>query len=226
MDELFQPVRRMSLSQEARQQILERIADGRLAPQTRISELDLSRRLGVSRTPLHEAMVSLARDGLVVNLGRRGWLVSPISDAEAREIYPILGTLSALAVTLQESSIYGSLDGLRSLAERVESPSISNAEKIALEGEWYAAALSACQNRTLLDVFSVLRVRATRLELACSRQGWRRPAGELSGVVQCLERGERRQASRSLEMHWRDRGESIVTWLSRSRPPEFPEQVA
>lgn len=226
MDDLFQPVRRMSLSQEARQQILERIADGRLAPQTRISELDLSRRLGVSRTPLHEAMVSLARDGLVVNLGRRGWLVSPISDTEAREIYPILGTLSALAITLQESAIFGSLDGLRALAERIESPSLPGSEKIAMESQWYGAALSGCRNRTLLDVLAVLQVRATRLELACTRQGWRRPAGELSGVVQCLERGELRQASRSLEMHWRDRGESILTWLGRNRPPEFPEKVA
>jgi len=226
MEDLFQPVRRTSLSQEARGQILERIADGRLAPGIRISELELAKRLGVSRTPLHEAMVSLARDGLVQNLGRRGWLVAPISEVDAREIYPIIGTLSSLALSLQDSSILGSLEVLGSLAARLESVGLSASEKLVIEVEWHATVLAECLNRTLVDALRVLQTRAFRLESACARQGWRRSAGELPGVVRCLERGELRQACRSIEMHWRDRGQSIVGWLGRNGSPQIPERVA
>lgn len=214
---LFQPIPKTRLSHEARRQILERISDGRLPAASRVSELALSRQLGISRTPLHEAMVVLARDGLVENLGRRGWLITPLHEADARELYPVLGALEGLALATAEDAILAVLDDLRALLPGIEERSLPVMERLRAEAEWHGVLLGSCPNKTLVDVSEGLIVRATRFETACARQGWRRIGGELASVVECLTRGATRQAARSLEMHWRDRGEAVARWIRQRR---------
>lgn len=56
-----------------------------LAPKQRLSEADLSQQLGVSRTPVREALIRLAEEGLVDILPQRGSFVAPIRVAEVQE---------------------------------------------------------------------------------------------------------------------------------------------
>lgn len=59
--------------------VKEEIVSGALAPDTQLSEADLSDRLGVSRTPVREALIKLAEDGLVQIVPQVGTFVAPIS---------------------------------------------------------------------------------------------------------------------------------------------------
>jgi DNA-binding GntR family transcriptional regulator len=59
--------------------VKEEIVSGVLAPDTQLSEADLSDRLGVSRTPVREALIKLAEDGLVQIVPQVGTFVAPIS---------------------------------------------------------------------------------------------------------------------------------------------------
>jgi len=54
------------LSEAVYESLLQMILSGRLEPRQPVSELELSRTLGVSRTPIHEAVAQLAKDGLIV----------------------------------------------------------------------------------------------------------------------------------------------------------------
>ncbi|HXV59422.1 MAG TPA: GntR family transcriptional regulator [Vicinamibacteria bacterium] len=223
--QLFQPITRPLLRDEVRRQLLERITDGRIPAATRVYENDLARQLGVSRTPLHEAMVSLARDGLVQSFGRKGWVVAPLTDGDAAELYPVLGTLEALGVVTADTSALGSLEELRVLVMRLEQSTATVTERIAVEADWHALLLAQCPNRVLVDMLRPLAVRAARFEIACTALGWRPRKGELSSVVQCLERGDIRGASRFIEIHWRDRGNSIVEFI-RTPEPSGEQRVA
>ena len=85
----------------AYQQLRELIVHGRLAPGSRIIEADLANRLGVSRTPVRDALRSLQQEGFVASDTVAGvkarLVVTPLTKEDARELYWIVGRLEGLA---------------------------------------------------------------------------------------------------------------------------------
>ncbi|MGX1495245.1 DNA-binding GntR family transcriptional regulator [Labrenzia sp. MBR-25] len=73
------------------------ILSGQLPPGFQAPEPDIATRLGMSRTPVREALIRLEADGLVDLVPRRGAKVLPISRQDICEIYQILAVLEALA---------------------------------------------------------------------------------------------------------------------------------
>ncbi|MGA8535497.1 MAG: GntR family transcriptional regulator, partial [Candidatus Tumulicola sp.] len=64
----------------------ERIADGRAAPGSRIVELEVARELGISRSPVREALLRLSQEGLVTILPYRGAIVVPLQRRRFAEL--------------------------------------------------------------------------------------------------------------------------------------------
>src|SRR5213076_1816258 len=75
-----------------------RVLDGRLGSGSRINEVRLAAELGVSRTPLREALVALADRALLISAPGRGFLVPELDRAEAHRLYQLIAELEALAV--------------------------------------------------------------------------------------------------------------------------------
>lgn len=96
----YQPVR-----QEAYQALREAILTGRLEPGTRLVEREIARQLGVSRTPVREAIRKLELEGLVEHQPRRGVVVARMSTREAFEVYSIRAVLEGLAARLAAEHI-------------------------------------------------------------------------------------------------------------------------
>src|SRR5579884_2395332 len=82
------------------QELRKRVLRGEYAPGQRLSEVQLSRELGVSRPPLREAMRLLQQEGLLSLQPRRGTFVAPLTAEDVREIYSLRAALEALAVDL------------------------------------------------------------------------------------------------------------------------------
>jgi len=74
------------------------ILSGRTDPGERLVEEQLTRRLGISRAPLREAMRLLAQQGLVEHIPRRGARVATLSDDDVRELYEVREVLERHAV--------------------------------------------------------------------------------------------------------------------------------
>jgi DNA-binding GntR family transcriptional regulator len=74
------------------------ILSGRTDPGERLVEEQLTRRLGISRAPLREAMRLLAQQGLVEHIPRRGARVATLSDDDVRELYEVRDVLERHAV--------------------------------------------------------------------------------------------------------------------------------
>jgi DNA-binding GntR family transcriptional regulator len=73
------------------------IVEGLLAPGTKLNERELCERLGISRTPLREALKVLAAEGLVDISPNRGATVSQMGEAEIREMFELLSGLEAFS---------------------------------------------------------------------------------------------------------------------------------
>lgn len=91
------PISRRPLHEEAVDRLREMIVRGQLAPGARLNERLLCGQLGISRTPLREAIKLLAPEGLVALLPNRGAQVAPLEPARLAETLAVMGALEALA---------------------------------------------------------------------------------------------------------------------------------
>lgn len=88
------------LAEIAFQQIRRRILDNVWPPGHQSLEQEIALELGMSRTPVHEALMRLASEGLVEVAPRRGMRVLPVSPKDMKEIYEVLTALESMAAVL------------------------------------------------------------------------------------------------------------------------------
>ena len=99
------------------------IVEGALAPGTVLLEVEQATRLGVSRTPLREALSRLNGDGLVTSQSGRGMVVSPVSLANITELYELRQALeqqaARLAATRRDPEVFAELAAEFALAPQL-----------------------------------------------------------------------------------------------------------
>ena len=83
----------------------EAIVSGRLAPGERLVEIKLADEMGVSRTPVREAIRKLELEGFVIMMQRKGAYVAGLSPKEIRDVFEIRSTLESLAAKLAAERI-------------------------------------------------------------------------------------------------------------------------
>ena len=88
---------------------------GDLLPGNRLQDVLLAAELGVSRTPVREALLRLERDGLVESDPNRGFFVAPLSRKEVAEIYPMVWALECLALDSCEPPTPPQIQALRQI---------------------------------------------------------------------------------------------------------------
>jgi len=110
---------RVNIDQEVYEAIAERIISGALPPGARITEEELAEQLGVSRTPIREAMKSLAKVELIELLPRRGAYVRQLSQVDLNEIYEIREILEGMVARLALDHV--TREDLESLKEKIAS---------------------------------------------------------------------------------------------------------
>jgi DNA-binding GntR family transcriptional regulator len=91
------PLQRRTLHDELVERIRDMIIEGQLAPGTRIHEGQLGKALGVSRTPLREALKFLASEGLVDLVPGRGGVVCRLTPKDVRDLLDVLTAIESLA---------------------------------------------------------------------------------------------------------------------------------
>ena len=110
----------LSLVELAVRRLRREILSGQTDPGERLVEEHLTRRLGISRAPLREALRLLAQQGLVEHVPRRGVRVATLSDRDVQELYAVRDVLERYAV---EAALpvrrENSLGGLRAAIEKM-----------------------------------------------------------------------------------------------------------
>jgi DNA-binding GntR family transcriptional regulator len=161
---------RENLSDEAARAIRNMIVEGHLPAGGRINEVHLAARLGISRTPLREALSGLEQEGALSSMPHIGWFVRPLTLDEFRQIYPIRPLLDPEALRLAGLPSAGRLAQLRALNDRIGVARDADAI-IALDDEWHRLLIEDCPNRVLLDLIDQFIARTRRYETALMREG-------------------------------------------------------
>jgi DNA-binding GntR family transcriptional regulator len=165
-------VARSLLRDDAYRAIRDAIVDGTLAPGERLNDADLARWLGVSRTPVREALTRLDEAGLVRTKPGRWTMVSPLDVRAVRAAQSVTSAMHELAVREALPNLSAAeLDAMRAanarFAAALRSDDVDAA--IAADDEFHGVAVSACANsavRSVLDQFTPQLRRLERLRFA------------------------------------------------------------
>jgi DNA-binding GntR family transcriptional regulator len=145
------------------------IVEGRLAEGARINEVHLAQSLGVSRTPVREALNRLSAEGALVSTPALGYAVRPLTLAEFEPLYDMRPILDPAALQLAGLPSPERLARLRKLNERIEA-SRDTERTIDLDDAWHLELIGACPNPILLDLIRQFIQRTRRYEIALMRE--------------------------------------------------------
>lgn len=205
---------RPNISGELANRLRDMIADGALKPGERINEVHLAAQLGVSRTPLREALAALVAEGALHTIPRRGFFVRPLSRAEFEGIYPLRALLDPEALRLAGIPDKRRLAQLEALNEKLLRARTA-AERIEIDDAWHLLLLEGCPNPVLLDLIRQFIRRTRRYEAAYLGDGQHLDATHKQHreVIEALKRGELSNARRALKKNLSTGMGPILDWL-------------
>jgi DNA-binding GntR family transcriptional regulator len=179
---------------------------------TFLNEVELASRIGVSRTPVREALLLLVADGLIEMLPGRGAYVPPLTGRQVRELMELRGVLERHAASrvLAERSV--PLAALRAVLAEQEGLATGGPDGdlevatafIDRDMVFHQTLVDAAGNTMLARTYAGLRVRQRRVGVAalfCSANRQRAVCGEHERIVEALAAGDEPEAMRAIDEH-------------------------
>ena len=170
------------------------ITEGRLAPGADLNSVELATRFGTSRTPVREALMLLAREGLVEIPPRRRPRVSQISLEEIDELYQIRAVLNELAIaSFVRTASDAVLEGMKPLLQRLKISAAQSGDAFVLaRRELHNYWLDNSGNTSLRQLLRTwkMRMSVTRLVQFSPDDIDRSVKDHDRLVIACLDRDE------------------------------------
>ncbi|MFM0277751.1 GntR family transcriptional regulator [Paraburkholderia sediminicola] len=199
----------------------DKIVDGILRPGTPISERELCEELGVSRTPLREALKVLASEGLVQLFRNRGAIVSPISVEMIEDKLAVIAALEGFAVRqvcLQATN--DQLKDLENLSRQFSRQFDSGKPEqyFDLNQSFHHRLVEMTGNSVLIDMHSLLsrHVRRPRMEGVRHHVPTAEVLEEHEAILKALLARDAVSAQAAVERHLRRVAQTVVQYF-RSR---------
>ena len=212
-----------SLVEIAYRTIRQRILDNEWAPGYRALEHEVALALGMSRTPVREALIRLAREGLVEVIPRHGMRVLPVSAEDMRDIYAVLTALESMAAELvvrrqpAKSELQPLVEASKDMARALKVDDLDG--WAAADERFHRHLIELSGNRLLIDAVQNCWDRAHRARMVTLRM---RPkpvhsTREHLQVLECIRAGDARGAFETHRAH-RERGSrELIAILERER---------
>ena len=222
-----EPNGRQSLVDRAYQEIRRRILDNEYPPAHQVLEQELAEELGMSRTPLREALVRLQNEHFVQLIPRHGMRVVPLSLEDLRDTYEVLTALEVAAIErlVRSEPDRKTLAGLDRALDDMDA-SLKQRDRdawVKADERFHRTLIDLCGNRRLAAVAYMLwdhghRARMTTVRLRPTLGSSNK---EHRDVVEAIKRGNWREA-RAVHLKHRARtSQEIIALLEQTRLGRF-----
>ncbi|MEV4714068.1 GntR family transcriptional regulator [Micromonospora sp. NPDC049374] len=197
---------RSLLRDEAYRAIRDAIVGGTLAPGERLNDSDLVEWLGVSRTPVREALARLEQAGLVQTKPGRYTMVSPLDVRAARNAQSVTAAMHELAVrealpNLSTDEIDVMREANARFAEALRRNDVDAA--VAADDDFHAVAVQASTNQALRDVLEQFTPVLRRLErVRFSSLSGRESVAQHDRIIALCEAGDVGGAAAATRANW------------------------
>lgn len=161
------PVQSSSLADKARDMIRSAIFDGRIAPDERLTIEHIAAELGISRTPVREALKALETDGIVRLLPNRGAIVQRYDKPEIQDRYTVRSVLEGLAgelacrnkAALLARQLKQNCDLLQASIDKTNLDDLHAVGKLVLlNSEFHSLILDASASQTTMRTLATLQM--------------------------------------------------------------------
>lgn len=211
----FAPAPIPSRTQYVLEAVKHRILTGQLSPGQSLVETELAAQYGVSKTPVREALKTLAGTGLVVMSQYKGVTVRMVDAAMAREVYDVRLLLEPEAVRRSVRSAASVEDARTALVRAAEAT--DPADRSLANRDFHRALYLPCGNPLLSRMLDEVRDQAALVSTVAwaAVPSWEREAAEHEEILRLAAAGDADGASRAVHDH-------IASFVARA----FPEAGA
>jgi DNA-binding GntR family transcriptional regulator len=160
---------RMFIRDDVYQSLREWIVSGNLKPGEKLRDKELAARLGVSRTPVREALCKLENEGLVETAANRWTKVAPINLKDAEQIYPIIQKLEELVLTLAFPRLSSEhIEAMQKANDDLKAASNNQDPHAAMSADavFHQTLIDLADNVELSSILAQLKLKYTRIEFA------------------------------------------------------------
>ena len=211
---------RQPAADRAYQQLIGWIEDGTLAPGETIQDTEIARALGVSRTPIREALQRLEQIGLVEVVPGRSSQVTPMDLANWRDIYEPLIALESLAAA--RAAERASPEAIARLNEIhiafVEAFDRSDHDDVReVDRLFHQTVLEASGNPYLAVPVAALEAHRRRLNITFELRPKRSSIGEHAALLAAIERHDARGAAETVNRNWESAGNRLDAAIQAGR---------
>ena len=202
----------------------EAIINGTLKPRDRLMEIQLAEELGVSRTPIREALRKLELEGFIVMVPRKGAYVADISFKDIADVFEIRAALEALAAGLAAERITDEEleDMERLVAEKAEAISGYDMDRlIRVDTLFHDAIYKASRNQRLTNIINNLREQIQRYRTTSLAYPGRmkRSLEEHRGIVEAIQSRDPQIAQQVAREHIENAETSIIEAIKKEGLP-------
>ncbi len=219
---MFQPDGAASLEEKVYLALEEQILSGKFLAGESITEMKLSRAMGVSRTPVREALQRLDREGLIKLVPNKGAVVLGISEEDLIDIYKIRMRLEGLAARIAAENTDEEL--CRLLCDNVDLTAFymekGNIEKVKdLDSSFHDIIYSSCRSRMLCKTLSELhRYIASYRKLSLAVDGrLERSLEEHREIYEAIAAGNGDSADTLMSAHVERALQNLLTIINQGR---------
>lgn len=198
------------------------ILTGDIEPGERLMEIKLAQKLGVSRTPIREAIRKLELEGLVVMAPRRGAQVAKITQEDMTQVLEVRAVLEGLAIELACDKVDSEkLDVLREkMIEFEKAVKGGDVVEIATKDvEFHDAIYDAAGNRRLVQILNNLREQMYRYRLEYIKEEEKRQEliAEHKNIVEAIADKNKEKAKESILLHIYNQEQGILESIQREQ---------
>ena len=201
------------------------ILRGELKPGERLMEVQLANKLGVSRTPIREAIRKLELEGLVLMIPRKGAEVADITEKSLMDVLEVRKALEELAVQLCCDKITGKeIEELHRAADdfrRILKTSDDVTEIAEADVRFHDIIYLATGNQKLIQILNNLREHMYRYRVECIKRKESHPIliAEHEEIIRRIENKEKKEAADIVCRHIDNQAE-VVTGVIRTKQGE------
>ena len=194
------------------------ILRGELKPGERLMEIQLANKLGVSRTPIREAIRKLELEGLVLMIPRKGAEVAEITEKNLRDVLEVRCALEELAVQLacdridkeEVSGLHAAADHFRDVLDSDDLTLIAQADEA-----FHDVIFTATDNGRLIQLLNNLREQMYRyrIEYLKKKECYPQLLAEHKAIIEAIESHDKGKATEITGQHINNQADTVVGTL-------------
>jgi DNA-binding GntR family transcriptional regulator len=220
-----------ALHEQATQRLRQMLVEGQIAPGAKLNERELCEQLKVSRTPLREAIKTLAAEGLVELVPNRGAVALQLTEADVRNTFEVMAGLEAASGQLAAQRVTDAeLAEIKALHFEMLAAYTRRdlSAYYPLNAAIHRAINAAARNPVLTSTYNQVNARLQALRFRSNQDGekWSRAVQEHEAMIQALEARDPAALARVLTAHLNNKRDVVIEQLRSMEVQTMQQQGA